>query len=205
MSVNPIPRPVIAAIKARYSPYLFSSQPVENEKLTRCLEAARWSASSFNDQPWSWIVATRRQPDEFAKMLGVLAEPNQAWAGQADVLMISVARTRFRYNDSPNRVALHDLGGAAALMSLQAAELGLQIHQMAGIDASLAASTYQVPEHHEVVTAIAMGYPHTGPVTNADLEPLRSREQKARQRMPLAESVFTGRFGDAPSWIANDS
>ena len=45
---------------------------------------------SFNDQPWSWIIARRQDSEAFEKMLGCLLEANQGWAKQAGALLLSV-------------------------------------------------------------------------------------------------------------------
>lgn len=197
---NPTDASVIGPIERRYSPYLFEDKSVSDQDLKQCLEAARWAASSFNDQPWSWIVARREDQRAFAAMLGILAEPNQAWAAKASVLIVSVIRTTFRRNGQANRVALHDLGAAAAMMSLQATALGLQIHQMAGIDVAAAAKIYQVPDDHQVQTAIAIGYPMTGQV-DPDDESMRQRERDARQRLTLGEQVFSETWGRSAAWL----
>ena len=94
----------------------------------------------------------------------------------------------------PNHHALHDLGQAAANLSLQATALGLQAHQMAGIVPEKARETYNVPEGFEVVTGIAVGYPG-----NADSLPdgLKAAEAAERSRRPLAETVFKAAWGQA--------
>ena len=134
MSINPVDWPVSDVIANRWSPYRFRPQEIEEEKLLTCFEAARWAASSFNDQPWYWIVARRQDHEAFGKMVGCLLEANQGWANQAGVLVLTATRTTFAYNQKPNRVALHDLGQAACQFSLQAVQLGLQVHQMAGVN-----------------------------------------------------------------------
>ena len=199
---NPVERDVLSAIKQRYSAYRYLPRGVEDEKLLTCLEAARWAASSFNDQPWSWIIARREDDEAFERMLGVLAEPNRGWARDAGVLLIGLTRTNFRYNGSPNRVALHDLGAAAALMALQAAELGLSVHQMAGLDRAAAAETYGVPEGHEVQTALAIGYPDESEPEGEDAQALRARVLGARERLALKEQVFGRQFGVAADVVA---
>ncbi|MGI9471151.1 MAG: nitroreductase family protein, partial [Rubripirellula sp.] len=152
MSVNPTEHSVLSAIRDRWSPYRFEPREVEGEKLLQCLEAARWAASSFNDQPWSWIVARRQDGEAFEKAIGCLMEPNQAWASRAGVLLLTVTRSVFAYNQKPNRVAFHDLGQAAAHLALQAGELGLHVHQMAGVNLSQVRQAYAIPEGHEPQT-----------------------------------------------------
>lgn len=200
MLQNPVDLPVIESVAGRYSAYLFDDKSVTTADLKKCLEAARWAASSFNDQPWTYIVARKEDTEAFQTMVGVLADANQGWAKHASVLMIGVTRTKFRYNGQDNRVALHDLGAASAHMSLQAASLGLQIHQMAGVDQEAAAKAYDVPEDHQVQTAIALGYPMTGEPSQ-DQQSMRDRERGSRERLTLGEQVFGGKWGRPASWL----
>lgn len=201
MKVNPTHRDVIDSIGQRYSAYRFEDRVVEDDKIARCLEAARWASSSFNDQPWSWIVARRQNTDAFATMVGCLMDANQGWASKASVLMVSVIRTTFRHNGQPNRVALHDLGQAAAHLSLQAAAIGLQVHQMAGINLGVVRQKYAIPEGYQPETALAIGYPDRSEPANDTAAKMRDREQSARSRLTLAEQVFEGRWGAAADFV----
>lgn len=184
---------LLPVLRERWSPYRFEPRDVEDDKLLRCLEAARWAASSYNDQPWSFLLARRSDSDAFEKALSCLVEANQAWAKNAGVLLLSVVRTTFRMNNNPNRVALHDLGGAATSMALQAAAEGLQVHQMAGVNLSRVRQVYDVPEGHQPETAIAIGYPDTSEAAEDD--ELARRDRQPRTRLPLAEQVFGDAWG----------
>jgi len=186
--------PVIDAIKHRWSPRAFDSRPVEPEKLRSLFEAARWAASSYGAQPWSFIVATKDDPENYKRVLETFVEFNQGWAKGAPVVALSVANHKFPHNGQPNRHAFHDVGQAAANLALQATALGLQIHQMAGIDPEKARKTFGVPEDHEVVAGFAIGYP--GDPAGLP-EPLRERELAARERKPLSSFVFSGHWGQA--------
>ncbi len=201
MKVNPTDRSVLDSIDRRYSPYRFEDRIVEDELIVRCLEAARWASSSFNDQPWSWIVAKRQDGEAFKTMVDCLMESNQGWASRASVLMISVTRSTFRYNGQPNRVALHDLGQAVAHMALQATELGLQIHQMAGVNLGVARQKYAIPEGHQPETAIAIGYPDRSEPTDEAGQKLADREAGSRKRLTLAEQVFAGQWGKSADFV----
>lgn len=180
--------PIHELIADRWSPYIFEPREVEREKLLSCLEAARWAASSFNEQPWSFLVAQRPDESEFKRMLSCLMEANQAWAANAGVLLLTVVSKSFSRNNNPNRVAQHDLGLAVGNLSLQATQFGLAVHQMAGVELSKARTTYSIPDSHEPVTAIAIGYAGD-PSQN---EALAQRDQAARSRKPLSEFVFSG-------------
>jgi nitroreductase len=185
--------PILESLAVRYSPYVFDPRPVEEENLLACLEAARWAASSFNEQPWSFLVAERNDLDEFPRMLSCLMEANQAWAQHAGVLMITVVKHAFTKNDKPNRVAEHDIGLAMGNFTLQATELGLAVHQMAGVDLDAARRAYAIPDSHAPLTAVALGY--AGDPESAADAGLAQRDEMPRQRKPLAEFVFRGAFG----------
>ena len=185
--------PIHDLLKERWSPRAFSNRLVEKEKLLALLEAARWAASSTNEQPWSFIVATRDQPAEFEKALNCLREGNIRWAKEAPVLMFSLAKLHFEGNGNPNRYAFHDAGLAVANLIVQATAMGLSVHQMGGIHRDKVQEVYQIPETHDVVAGIALGY--YGELEQLP-EDIREREVAPRQRKPLAEFVFGGVWGE---------
>jgi len=184
--------PVHELIRERRSPRAFSGRPVEPSKLRGLLEAARWAASSFNQQPWHFIVAAQEHPEEFERLLDCLVPGNAQWARRAPVLMLSVAKLTFDANGKPNRHALHDVGQATANLALQATAVGLAVHQMAGFDAARAREVFAIPEGFEPVAAIAVGYPGDPEELPAAL---REKERAPRTRRPLGEFVFGGTWG----------
>src|SRR5215475_11177286 len=95
--------PIHELLTARWSPYAFADKPVSNADLCSLFEAARWAPSSYNEQPWSYIVATKEQPEEFAKLLSCLVEGNQAWAKNVPVLALGVTTLKFKLNGKDNR------------------------------------------------------------------------------------------------------
>jgi len=186
--------PIHEALQERFSPLAFAEQSVEPEKLKSVLEAARWAASSYNEQPWSFIVATKENPEQFNRLLSCLAEGNQEWAKNAPVLMLSVAKLHFEKNGVENRHAFHDVGQAVANLAIQATVLGLRLHQMAGFDVSKARELFNIPTEYEPVAAIALGYqgdPQSLP------ENLKARELSQRSRKPIESFAFTGSWGQS--------
>ena len=195
---NEVSHPVHDLIRRRWSPRAFAARPVEREKLQTVLEAARWAPSSFNAQPWSFLVATKEDLADFDRMLGCLVEKNQSWAKAAPVLMIAVAQTHFPHNGKPNRHALHDVGQAVAYLTLQATALDLYVHQMAGFSAEKARELYGIPESAEPMVALALGYigdPHSLPPD------LRDREAAPGTRKPLNASVFAGKWNNPADFL----
>lgn len=180
-------------IARRWSPRAFSDRPVEQEKLLSLLEAARWAASSYNHQPWSFIVATKEDPTEYKRLLSTLVEFNQGWAKNAPVLILAVAKTVTDEGKS-NRHAFHDVGLAIANLAIQATALDLSVHQIAGFIPDAARKEYQIPEEYEPTTVIVVGY-SGNPESLSD--GLRDREIAPRTRKPLQEFVFTGKWGNS--------
>ena len=124
--------PIHELLRERWSPRAFADRMVEPEKLRSLLEAARWAPSSSNEQPWSFIVATKEHAGEYERLLSCLVEGNVRWAQHAPVLMLSVATLVFERNQKPNRHAFHDVGLAVENLIIQGTALGLFVHQMAG-------------------------------------------------------------------------
>jgi nitroreductase len=189
--------PVHSLLTERRSLRAFSSKIVEPETLGSLLEAARWAPSCMNEQPWSFIVATQRNPADFDRLLGCLLAFNIAWAQHAPVLMLSIARLTFESNGQPNRHALHDVGQAIAGLTFQASVGGLVVHQMAGFDVDKARSEFSIPSGHEPVAVAALGYPGS---PDSLPDKLRQKELAMRKRKSLKDFVFERAWGHAAAW-----
>ncbi len=184
--------PIHELIANRWSPYCFSNRLIPREDLLSVFEAARWAASSFNEQPWRYVVATRDRIEDFERVLSCLLEGNRAWAKDAPAVALGCVRQAFSWNNRPNRVAQHDLGLASATLTFEATRRGIHVHQMAGMMPDKAREVFAIPEGFEAVTALALGYrgePWTG-------DPgLLTRDERPRTRRPLDEFVFGGEWG----------
>lgn len=188
--------PIHELIARRWSPYAFADRPVSEDDLRSLFEAARWAASSYNEQPWSYIVATKANPTEFERLLSCLVEANQLWAKAAPVLALGCTNLHFALNGKPNAAAVHDLGAASASLTWEATARGLFVHQMIGILPDKARAEYRIPEGIQPLTGIAIGY---AAAPDALPEKYRERDLAARTRKPLAEFVFGGEWGAASS------
>lgn len=182
------PAAVHELIDRRWSPRRFAERPVPGESTLRTLfEAARTAPSSFNEQPWAFVVATRREPEAWRRVHACLVPGNRKWAESAPVLMLTFAKERFERGDRPNRHAFHDLGQAMAVLTVQATHLQLGVHQMAGFSAEEVRARFSVPEGWCPATAVAVGYPE--------------EERPERERKPLDEMVFSGDWGEPAPWL----
>lgn len=174
--------PIHALLANRWSPRAFADKPIALEVIGSLLEAARWSASSNNKQPWAFIIATRDNSEAFEKMLSVIKEGNQVWAKNAPLLMLTVI-------PDERDIDLHDLGLAVQSLTTEALSRDLYVHQMGGIFPREAEKLYNVPDGYRVITGLAIGYLGDP----ADLpDNLRQREQATRSRKPFSEFVFEG-------------
>jgi nitroreductase len=179
---------LLPAVLARWSPRSFADRDVTPADLRKVFEAARWAASSFNEQPWRFIVGLGNSLT-YKKIFSALIGFNQGWAGAAPVLILGAAKTKFSHNDTDNRHALYDLGAAASYLTLQAAALGLTTHQMAGYDQAVARQAFEIPEDCALGAVIALGYQgEPSALTNTDLI---AQETTPRSRKPLNEFVLS--------------
>ncbi len=179
--------------RARWSPRSFSNERVSAETLRAILDAGRWAASSSNEQPWRFIVATKEDQETFQALVSVLVPFNQVWAKNAAVLILTATRSNFTQKETPNRHAMHDAGAALAYMMLQATASGLQAHAMAGFDEAKAREVAGIPPEFQIGAMVAIGYPDTA--DNLATEDLKQKELAPRQRRPLSELAFKGRWG----------
>ncbi len=179
--------PIHDLIAERWSPDAFQDRMVPRADLRSLFEAARWAPSSYNEQPWSYIVATKDNPEEFAAMLSCLLPGNQAWAKSAPVLALGVVSLKLTRNGKLNRAAVHDLGLASGNLTVEATSRSLVVHQMIAILPERAKQIYEIPEDWEVWTALAIGYA-------GDQDPIQAGAVKKRNRKVLDEFVFSGKW-----------
>ena len=179
---------VLPVVLARWSPRSFAGRDVTPADLRKVFEAARWAASSNNEQPWRFLVGLRNSSTH-QKIFSTLVGFNQSWAGAAPVLILGVASSKFSHNGSPNAYALYDLGAASATLCLQAASLGLKTHSMAGFDHTAARQAFGIPEDYLLGAVIALGY--QGEPSALGHEKLIAQEIAPRSRKPLNEFVLS--------------
>lgn len=182
-------QPIHDLIRERWSPRAFADRLVEREKLCSLLEAARWAASAGNQQPWYFVVGTKENAKNHARLVATLWDRNVLWAQYAPVLILVVAKLY----DRPGKeyTSFYDVGMAVGNLVTQAVDLGLVTHQMGGFDANKAREALGIPEGCQPLAVIALGYPG-----NLDVLPddLRERELAPRSRKPLEEFVFEGHW-----------
>ncbi|MGV6808074.1 MAG: nitroreductase family protein [bacterium] len=165
----------------RWSPRAFKKEPLDNKTLARVIDAARWSPSCYNEQPWRIYTSDDATFDEFASLL---VDANQAWAKHASVLGLVVGKRFFSHNGKPNPTFEFDCGAAWMALTLQARFEGLYTHGMAGLHYDAAAEYLKIdPDNEKVIMGFALG--KMGDPSSLN-ETLREKESPSGRR-PLDE------------------
>ena len=180
-------------IDERWSPRAFDSKPISKEILKEIFEASGRAASSFNEQPWRYIIG-QKGSESYNKIFECMNEWNQSWAKTAPALAIGVIKNTFSRNNNPNHHAAHDLGAASAHLSMKAFERGVFVHQMAGISPDRAMEIFNIPDGYEVKTILAIGYEGD---KNQLPEDLAKQENGPSERKDLKEIIFHENWSEA--------
>lgn len=176
----------------RYSPRAFAPTPVDPADLAAIFEAARWSMSAFNGQPWRIVYATAAQPEDHARLAGLLVDANRRWAEAAPVLGFVFAKIHDASGEKVNRWADFDTGSSFMALSLATRLRGLYSHAMAGIHTEAVYPTLGVDAaRYRVICGFALG--HLGDAA-ALPDDLRAREAVRSGRHPGEALFFEGRW-----------
>ena len=179
---------MLPTIAHRWSPRAFTDKAVSSNDLKIILEAARWAASSSNEQPWRFFVGIQGS-ETHTKIFETLVGFNQSWANKPNVLILGTSRLKDG-KGNPNSYALYDLGQASVSLVLQATALGIATHSMGGFDHHAARSAFNLNEDYAIGAVIAMGY--QAEPSSLPNEKLEEREIAPRQRKPLSEIALLG-------------
>jgi nitroreductase len=178
---------ILEIITERWSPYSFSSAPVEEYKMKAMFEAAGCAPSCNNEQPWMFVYSTHDNMAVFNDYTGFLFDSNRLWAKAAFAIVISMARTKFSHSGKPNRYAFHDTGMAVINLIIQALALDVYVHQMGGFSVEKVKKYFNLNDDIVPVAIMAVGYLGEG----ISLPPeLLKRDEKRRPRKSVNEFAF---------------
>jgi nitroreductase len=188
-----LPPPVTAAdpiddiLQKRHSGYSFdSTRSVTSDQIQSIIKAGRSAPSSYNDQPWYFIICDRTtNPAAYNKVFNTLVGFNQNWVKNVPLLIVSVASAN-SHKGAFNRWAQYDTGAAAFSMMLQATSLGLMAHQMGGFDELKLREVFGISQDFVPMAVMAIGYAAEGDVA---IE---------KDRKPISENFFMGTWNVAP-------
>lgn len=178
----------------RWSPRSYKLGEVDDQKLLSIFEAARWSASAFNEQPWRFIVG-KNGDSTFQKIFDTMVEFNQNWTKNASVLVLNIYKKTFTHNSKPNATAMYDLGQAVSAYVLETVNQGLIAHQLSGFDAEKAAVAFDLGNDFVCVSVTAIGHLDKPDALPEDLFKI---ELQNRMRKNVEQLVFTDQLNKTP-------
>lgn len=182
-------------LRSRWSPVVFDpAHDLADDEIETLLEAARWSPSAGNTQPWRLGVA-RRGDAAHGALVAHLSRGNSGWVPRASVVLLAgtqVAKDEDGNGPDEPTYSFYDLGQAAAHVTLQARAMGLHAHQFAGFDHEAVAEAVGLPAYVRLLSGIAVG--RLGDPALAD-ERDRARQERERVRRPLDEIAYGEHWG----------
>jgi nitroreductase len=181
--------PIEPLILNRWASRAMTGQEISKEELMTLFEAARWAQSSYNNQPWRFIYATRNS-QYWNEFLNLLAPSNKVWAQNAGVLIIVASKSLFDYNNKPSKTHTFDTGAALQNLALQGTHMGFVVHGMEGFNYEKAREVAHIPQEYTIEAMFAVG--HYGDSEKLPQE-LQERDFPS-DRKPLSEVVFEGTF-----------
>jgi len=192
--------PIHSLLAKRWSPRAFQNKKVEREKLLSIFEAARWSPSGSNQQPWTYIVGMKGD-NTYKRIFECLVEFNQIWTKTVPVLVLSCGKKVMNEKEEINPYYMYDVGQSVAHMTFQAMHEGLHIHQMGGFDTEKTVRLFEIPAKYKPLSVIAIGY--LGEHTLLP-ERMQKSELDERTRFESKEWIFSGKFGQPSGIYSSD-
>jgi len=183
---------VVEAVRTRRARRVLFEKPIEDEKVEALVEAARLSASCFNNQPWRLVFARGKESVDAVK--GCLSRGN-SWATRAQMIIVVAAKDQDDCQLSDRRnYFLFDCGLAIGQVELRATELGLISHPIAGYDPEKVKQVLGIPPEYIVITLVICGYPGTDDSLLSDKQ--RAWEKERPERKPVGENIFQDKWNN---------
>jgi len=161
---------LMEAIKKRYSCRSYKDRPIEAEKLSQILEAARLAPSARNFQEWRFIVVT----DKSSRAELSAAAYNQSFVAEAPAVIVACSRMQHLMRCGQRAESI-DVAIAIEHIVLAATSLGLGSCWVGSFYPDKVRQILHIPSHIPVIELLTIGYPADDP--------------KEPKRLPL-EQIF---------------
>lgn len=143
-------------------------EAIEKRRAFRCLEkieisdeiinllarAAQITASCFNNQPWRFIFV--KNSEKLEQMKEAMNKGNE-WTYAASLIIAVISKKEFDCVIKEREYFLFDTGMAVQSIILQATELGLVAHPIAGYSTEKVKEILSIPQDFNVITLIIVG------------------------------------------------
>lgn len=186
---------VVEAIRTRRARRVLSDKPLDDDAVKSLVEAARLSASCFNNQPWRLVFCKGRESLEAVK--GALSKGN-SWATKAPLIIAVASKEQDDCQLSDRRnYFLFSCGLAIGQLELRATELGIIAHPIAGYNPAMVKQVTGIPDEYIVITLVICGYPGDDDSLLSDKQ--KETEKARPERKPLPENFFVGKWANGMS------
>jgi len=185
-SLNPETLNIHPLLKQRASRADFSPKELDRKLIVQLLQAARCAPSFHNSQPWYFLVVSNGTGRE--EINQSLRDGGAEWAVNAPVLLAVVVNLTEDKEMHGIDYRLFDAGLAVQNVLLQAVSLDLSVHPVNYYRSGPARAALRLPETHELLLMIAVGYP------GGDV----SQTYASRMRKPLPAIAAWDRWDGSP-------
>ncbi len=152
---QPKPRyKILKEMSTRWSPRYYADKKIPLRHIKIIFEAARFSPSGHNYQPWHFYYA-KKGTHSYEKLFSTLNEYNQSWAVTAPLLILACAIPRNK--EAENTFAFYDLGASVLSLVLQTQSLGYYARQMGLFDKNEVKRVFKLDKDLEPFIIIALG------------------------------------------------
>ena len=185
-----MPKPILRPVEMRRARRALQEAPIDRRTVETLFRAAHQAPSCANNQPWRFVAVD--DPGQLARMKEHLTGGNY-WAKPSPLIIAVASRPEMdcRIPDGREYYAF-GCGMAAMNLMLQATEMGLIAHPIAGFKQAPIKEILGIPAGVQLITLIILGYP------DDDLSDLSDKhhaeETSDRVRRPLSDVVSWNRF-----------
>lgn len=169
------------AIEKRRAYRVLEPVIITDETISLLGKAAQFAPSCFNNQPWRFIfIRDKKKLEDLFPAL----PPNNTWVKEASLIIAAFADKKNDCIIKEREFYLFDLGLACQSIILQATELELVAHPIAGFSPVKAKEILGIPDHYNLLTLIIIGkklekYP----------EPYSEEQQKKEINRPQRRKI----------------
>jgi nitroreductase len=162
--------------------------------LNSLANAASLAPSCFNKQPWRFVFVYEEKT--LNKMFTALSPSNKLWATRASLIIVVFSKKEDDCISKGGKIEreyyLFDVGMATAFMILQASELELVAHPIAGYNPNEVHEILSIPSSYNIINLLIVG--KKDPDVSHLSEPQRKIELTRPVRKPLNKIVYHNRY-----------
>ncbi|MBD3388338.1 MAG: nitroreductase [Candidatus Altiarchaeales archaeon] len=178
------------AIEGRRAYRALEKFEVTEELVDDLASAARLAPSCNNNQPWRYVLAY--DPAVLSELHGALSDGNR-WAREASLIVAVFSKPDDDCVIKDRVYNNFDVGLATAFMILQATELGLVAHPIAGYSPKKVREVLGIPGEYEVIALLVVGR-HSESVPDYLSEKQRLGEKQRPPRKEASEFAYKNRY-----------